>query len=221
MSELRLSEARLREERAPYFELSFSETTETACTLMEGRFRCIAKKCRRKGREQEEVQPTARADDACRHFLQDSPYDARRCVCLCFLLPFHVFERDEFFYALSPHCPVHANESFALSLLVNTTVNPRIRRTPAHVFFLSRGSRLESSSQDSKCLSQNSHASHLAQHVARAFLVVSFTIEHYLTFHLHSSPTFHSTTYLTFTDVIFTRGFTPRRSIKCVFRSCG
>ena len=105
MSELCLSESRHREERASYCELSLSETAETACTLLEGRFRCMVKKCGRNGREQEEVQPTARADDARRHLLQDSPHDARRCVCLCFLLPWHVFECDEFFYRLSPRRP--------------------------------------------------------------------------------------------------------------------
>ena len=73
--------------------------------------------------------------------------------------------------------------------------------------------RLESSSQDSQCLSHNSHSSHPAQHVARALVVVSFTLEHNFTFHMHSNPTFDSTINQTFTDVIFTRGFTLRRSI--------
>ena len=36
---------------------------------------------------------------------------------------------------------------------------------------------------------KNSHSSHLAQHVARALVVASFTLEHYLTFHMHSFPT--------------------------------
>ena len=70
------------------------------------------RKCGRNGREQEEVQPlTSRADDACRHSLQDGPYNARRCYELSFsetaasalvwekfLLLWHVFERDEFFF---------------------------------------------------------------------------------------------------------------------------
>ena len=34
-------------------------------------------------------------------------------------------------------------------------------------------------------VSQNSHSSHLAWHVARAFVVVSFTLEHYFIFYLH------------------------------------
>ena len=42
------------------------------------------------------------------------------------------------------------------------------------------------------CLTKQSF-SHPAQHVARAFLVVSFTHKHYLTFHMHSNPTFYST----------------------------
>ena len=54
--------------------------------------------------------------------------------------------------------------------------------------FFSRGSRLESSSQDSQCLSQHSHSSHLAQHVARAFVVVSFTLGHCLTFFPTCTP---------------------------------
>ena len=35
----------------------------------------------------------------------------------------------------------------------------------------------------------------IAQHVARALVVVSFTLEHYFTFHMHSSATFHPTMY--------------------------
>ena len=85
----------------------------------------------------------------------------------------------------------------------------------------SRGSRLESSSQDSWCLSQKGHSSHPAQHVARAILVVFFAIEYYFTFHLHSSPTFYSTFDQTFTGVIFTLGFSLRRSIEWVFQSYG
>ena len=67
-----------------------------------------------------------------------------------------------------------------LSTLHQTHVSRR------HTSFFSRGARLESSSQDSQCLSQSSQSSNQAQHVARAFLVVSFTIWHYLIFHLHS-----------------------------------
>ena len=90
---------------------------------------------------------------------------------------------------------------------VNTTPNPRMRRTPAHVIF-SRLAQEMSHRVRILSVSQNSHSSHLAQHVARAFVVVSFTLEHYLTFHMHSSPTFNSTVYQTFTDVFFTRRFT-------------
>ena len=54
------------------------------------------------------------------------------------------------------------------------------------------------------CVSQNSHSSHQAQHVARALVVVSFTLEHYLTFHMYSSPIFYPTIYQTFVDVYFT-----------------
>ena len=52
------------------------------------------------------------------------------------------------------------------------------------------------------------HLHILAQHVVRAFLVVSCTDEHYFTvhsFHLHSSPTFNKTTNHTSIEVIFTR----------------
>ena len=45
------------------------------------------------------MQVRREADDACRHSLQDGPCDARRCVSLCVLLRWHVFERDEFFFA--------------------------------------------------------------------------------------------------------------------------
>ena len=95
---------------------------------------------------------------------------------------------------------------------VNTTLNPLAYVARAHVIFLSRGSRLESSRQESQCLSQNSHSSQRAQHVARALVVVSFTLEHNLTFHsfhLHSSPTFHSSTFQNSTDVTFTQGIFP------------
>ena len=71
----------------------------------------------------------------------------------------------------------------------------------------SRGSRLMSSSQVWCVSHKNSHSSHLAQHVARALVVVSFTIEHHLTFDLHSRPTFYSTINQTLTDVIFARRF--------------
>ena len=96
------------------------------------------------------------------------------------------------------------------------TPNPRTRRTPTHVICFSFGSRLESSSQESLCLTK--HSSHLAQHVARALVVFSFTQEHSFTFHMHSSPTFYLTIYPTFSDVYFTRRFILHRSIECVFR---
>ena len=63
----------------------------------------------------------------------------------------------------------------------------------------------------------------LAQHVARAFPVVSFIDEHYFTFHsshFHSCPTIYKTTNQTSIDVIFARRLYLRRSIECVFRSC-
>ena len=97
---------------------------------------------------------------------------------------------------------------------VNTTPNLRIRPTPAHVIFLM--------AQDLSVVSHKiSHSSHLAQHVTRALFVVSFTLEHYLTFHMHSSPTFCPTIYQTFIDDYFTLRFILRRSIECVFRSPG
>ena len=85
--------------------------------------------------------------------------------------------------------------------------------------FFSRGSRLESSSPQ-ESLSRKSF-SHLAQHVAHALVVVSFTLEHYLTFHVHSNPTFYPTINPTFVAVHFTRRFTLRGSIECVFRPPG
>ena len=60
--------------------------------------------------------------------------------------------------------------------------------------------------------------SHIAQHVAHALVVVSFTLEHYLTFHVHSSPTFCPTIYQTFVAVHFTRRFSLRGYTECVFR---
>ena len=70
------------------------------------------------------------------------------------------------------------------------------------------------------CVSQNSRSSHLAQHVARGFVVVSFTLERCFTFHMHSIPTSFPT-YPTFVAVHFTRRFTLRGSIECVFRPPG
>ena len=70
-------------------------------------------------------------------------------------------------------------------------------------------------------VSQNRHSSHLPQHVARALVVVSFTHEQYITFHMHSKPTFYSAIYQTFIDVLFTRRFTLCRSIDCVLQSFG
>ena len=73
-----------------------------------------------------------------------------------------------------------------------------------HTWFFSFGSRLESSSQqESLCLTKQS-SSHLAQHVTRALVVVSFTLEQHLIFHIHSSPTFYPTIYPTFIAVHFT-----------------
>ena len=68
---------------------------------------------------------------------------------------------------------------------------------------------------------QNGHANGFGAIVARAFLVVSFTLEHHLTFHLHSNPTFYSTIHQTCIVVIFTQGFSLCRSIESVFRSYG
>ena len=58
-------------------------------------------------------------------------------------------------------------------------------------------------------VSRNSQSSHLAQHVTRALVVISFTNERYLTFHMHSSPTLYPTIYETFIVVIFTREIYP------------
>ena len=104
---------------------------------------------------------------------------------------------------------------------VNTTPNPRIRRTPAHVIFSRVAQDLSHRVHRNRCESQNSHSLHQAQHVGRTPVVVSFTLEHYLTFHMHFSPIFYQTIYQTFIDVYFTRRFILRRSIKCVFRSPG
>ena len=54
---------------------------------------------------------------------------------------------------------------------------------------------------------------HLAQHVARALVVVSFTLEHDLTFHMHSSPTCYPTIFQTLIDVYFTLRFIHRMSL--------
>ena len=67
------------------------------------------------------------------------------------------------------------------------------------------------------------HLHILAQHVARAFLVVSIIDELYFTFHsfhLRSSPTFYTTINQISIDLIFTRRLYLRRFIEFVFRSC-
>ena len=104
---------------------------------------------------------------------------------------------------------------------VNTALNPLAQVALPHTCFFSFGSRLESSSQVSCVSRKNIPSSHLAHHVARALVVVSFTLEHYFTFHLHSSPTFHSTIYQTSIDAIFSWRLYLRRSIECVCRSLG
>ena len=68
-----------------------------------------------------------------------------------------------------------------------------------------------------RCVSQNSHSSPVAQHVARTLVVVSFALELYLASYVHSSPTI----YQTFVAVHLTRRFTLRGSIECVFRHPG
>ena len=55
----------------------------------------------------------------------------------------------------------------------HTTPNPRTRRTPAHDF--SRLAQDLSHRVRNRSVSQNNHSSHLAQHVTRALVVVSFT----------------------------------------------
>ena len=107
------------------------------------------------------------------------------------------------------------------TVCVNTTPNPRIRRTPAIVIFSRVAQDLSHRVNRNRCVLQNSHSSHVAQHVARTLVVVSFTLEHYLTSHVHSSPTFFPTIYQTFVAVHFTRRFTLRGSIECVFRPPG
>ena len=72
-----------------------------------------------------------------------------------------------------------------------------------------------------RCVSQNSRSSHPAQHVARAVVVVTFTFEHYFTFHMNPYATFFRTFHPTFIDVYFTLRFILHRSIECVFRSSG
>ena len=86
------------------------------------------------------------------------------------------------------------------TLCVNTTPKPRTRRTPAHVIF-SRVAQDLSHRVRNRCVSQNSHSSRPAQHVAHALVVVSFTIEHYFTSHMHANPTFYPTIYQTFISV--------------------
>ena len=86
----------------------------------------------------------------------------------------------------------------------NTTPNPRIRRTPAHVIFSRVAQDLSHRVNRNRCVSRNSHSSHLQQHIARALVVVSSTLEHYTIFDMHSSPTFYHTIYQTFIVVYFT-----------------
>ena len=106
---------------------------------------------------------------------------------------------------------------------ISSVSDPRIRRTPAHVIFLAwlKGQDLSHRVSRNRCVPQHSHGSHPAQHVARALLVVSFTLEHYLAFHMHSSPTFYPTIHPTFVAAHFTRRFILRGSIESVFRLPG
>ena len=95
----------------------------------------------------------------------------------------------------------------------NTTPNPRTRRTSAHVIFSRLAqSRLESSSQQESFVSRETshpHNSHSISH-ASSLLFLSHLSTTSLP-HLHSYPTnlaFH-----------FTRRYSLRGSIECVFRS--
>ena len=97
--------------------------------------------------------------------------------------------------------------------LVNTTSSPRTKNTSALVN-CSRVAQDLSHRVRERCVSQNSHSSHAAQHVARALVVVSFTLQRYVTFHMHSNPTFYPTFNQSFLDVHFTWRFTLRGSIE-------
>ena len=95
---------------------------------------------------------------------------------------------------------------------VNTTPHPRIRRIPAHVIFSAVAQDLSHQVNRNLFVSQNGHSSHLAQHVPRALIVVSFTLEHHLACHMRSSPTIHQT----FIDVCITRRF----NLRSIHRMC-
>ena len=68
-----------------------------------------------------------------------------------------------------------------------TLFDPRMRRTPAQVIFSRVAQDLSHRVRIHVSLTKTAHSSHLAQHVARAFVVVTFTTEHYLT-HFPVSP---------------------------------
>ena len=103
---------------------------------------------------------------------------------------------------------------------VNTTLNHAHLALP-HTFFSRVTQDFSHRVNRNLCVSQNSHSSHPAQHVARALIVVSFTLEHHFTFRMHSSPTSYPTIYPTFVAVHFTWRYTLRGSIECVFRPPG
>ena len=101
---------------------------------------------------------------------------------------------------------------------VNTTPNPTHTSHSRTRDFSRVAQDLRHRVNRNCCVSQNSSSSHLAQHVSHALVVASVTLEHYLTLHMHSSPTFHPTIYPTFVAVHFTRRCTLRGSVECVFR---
>ena len=115
-------------------------------------------------------------------------------------------------------CTTRETFSHGQTGCVDTTPNLRTLRTPVHVILSRVAQDLSHRVNRNLCVSQNSHSSHLTQHVARALVVVSFTLEHCFTFHMHSSPTFYPTIYPTFVAVHFTWRYTLRGSTECVFR---
>ena len=81
-------------------------------------------------------------------------------------------ERWRFFFKIwKDKKPTSFAVSCGLTTSVNTTPNPRKRRTPAHVTLSRVAQDLSHRVNRHRCVSQNSHPSYLAQHFARASLL--------------------------------------------------
>ena len=127
---------------------------------------------------------------------------------------------DRFFYFYKSRCFVCRQWRFPCKRRggVNTTLNPTHKSHARTRDFFTRGSRLESSSQDSQCVSQNSHShiQHSMSHVPSLLYPSHLSTPSLSTCTPIRPSTRPSTRPLLMSS---SHGFSLRRSIESVFRS--